>query len=79
MASYQLIRGEIDDQEGQDVVNNKKYFIEEVKVSEDAFHPRPEAIQFQAQVQNEAKLRDFIDNKFASEVAKSKKRYVRYF
>ena len=58
------------------MINNKKYYLEEVGLSPDMFKPRQQIIEVNLQSRNEEKLLDFIEKKFVIDMMKARKEHV---
>ena len=58
------------------MINNKKYYLEEVGLSPDMFKPRQQIIEVNLQSRNEEKLLDFIEKKFVIDMMKARQEHV---
>ena len=58
------------------MINNKKYYLDEVGLSPDMFKPRQQIIEVNLQSQNEEKLLDFIEKKFVIDMMKARQEHV---
>ena len=55
----------LSDPKNQAMLNNKKYFQNEFQIPDSKFRPRPEAISYYRQIQNEQSLLDFVKESFS--------------
>ena len=71
VASFQILNST-----DTNMINNKKYYLEEVGLSPDMFKPRQQIIEVNLQSRNEEKLLDFIEKKFVIDMMKARKEHV---
>ena len=71
VASFQILNAT-----DPNMVNNKKYYLEEVGLAPDMFKPRQQIIEVDLQTRNEEKLLDFIEKKFVIDMMKVRQEHV---
>ena len=71
VASFQILNST-----DANMINNKKYYLEEVGLSPEMFKPRQQIIEVNLQSRNEEKLLDFIEKKFVIDMMKARKEHV---
>jgi len=70
VASFQILNST-----DTNMINNKKYYLDEVGLSPDMFKPRQQIIEVNLQSRNEEKLLDFIEKKFVIDMMKARQEH----